>query len=338
MNKWTNVALHATFWILFFVVPYLLQPGFEGGGRRGPAIQPSSLYFNLVKCIFWMGVFYLNSSLLVPQLVYKRKYVAYGLALLASLLALSMLEYSYFSMFRVRARFRLNSFLMFNIFPFLFIVAASTVYRMFLDKAKEQRTSKERESETLKSELSFLRSQISPHFMFNVINNIVALARKKSDLVEPSLIKLSSLMRYFIYESNEEKVSIHKEIEYLQSYIDLQQQRFGNSVAIKFTTQEIDANYEIEPMLLIPFVENAFKHGVVADGIIEIELSAKSHVLHFKVVNNYNEIDPGIKDETSGIGLANVKRRLNLLYKNNHSLLIDKKDGLFTVSLEIKLK
>src|SRR5205085_7019396 len=113
---------------------------------------------------------------------------------------------------------------------------------------------------TLKSELSFLRSQISPHFMFNVINNIVALARKKSDLVEPSLIQLSQLMRYFLYDSNAEKVPLEKEVKYLENYIALQQQRIGNNI-IKLNISGVHGGYEIEPMLLIPFVENAFKHG-----------------------------------------------------------------------------
>jgi LytS/YehU family sensor histidine kinase len=215
-------------------------------------------------------------------------------------------------------------------------VAAATAYRMFLDKVRSEQRNKEKEAENLKSELSFLRSQISPHFLFNVINNIVALARKKSDLVEPSLIDLSSLLRYFLYESNAEKVSLEKEIGYLQSFIDLQQLRFGKDVQVRFNAAGIESGYEIEPMLLIPFVENAFKH-MEQNGPVDIQLRVNGNVLLFSISNPYNEKNVATKDDTSGIGLANVRRRLNLLYEKSHTLQISSDKGWFTVSLELKL-
>jgi LytS/YehU family sensor histidine kinase len=166
---------------------------------------------------------------------------------------------------------------------------------------------------------------------------MVALARKHSDQLEPSLIKLSSLMRYMLYEADEDLVSLESEVEYLHSYIDLQMQRFGNKVSVKLDFSEIDANYEIEPMLLIPFVENAFKHGVsgLEDAMIEIELKAIKNQLLFVVSNKYNNQLEEIKDKTSGIGLANVKRRLQLLYQSNYQLKIENANNLFTVSLHI---
>jgi len=338
-NRWVNIALHTAFWILFFLVPFLLQPSFQKNtlGERPVHPEVRSFYFNLMKCFFWMALFYVNTFFFVPRFVYKRKYFSYILSLVLVLVLLSGLEVSFFIIVDDNAHFKISGFLMFNLFPFLFIVASGTAYRMFLDKIAEENKSKEKEAENLKSELSFLRSQISPHFMFNVINNIVALARKKSDLVEPSLIKLSSLMRYFLYESNAEKVPLEKEVEYLESYISLQQQRFGKNVVINLSTEGVTNNYEIEPMLLIPFVENAFKHGNLHKGPTDIKLRVKNGELHFSVVNPYSEKLNEIKDETSGIGLANVQRRLNLLYGKRHSLLIAKKDGQFLVSLELKL-
>src|SRR4029078_9561482 len=141
------------------------------------------------------------------------------------------------------------------------------------DRIYNERISREKETENLKTELSFLRSQVSPHFMFNIMNNMVALARKRSELLEPSLIKLSALLRYMLYET-EEKVPLQKEVEYLQSYIDLQKQRFGKGVAIHTCLQQVDDTYQIEPMLLIPFVENAFKHGtgLIDKAEIDVEL------------------------------------------------------------------
>ena len=175
--------------------------------------------------------------------------------------------------------------------------------------------------------------------MFNVLNNMVALARKQSDQLEPSLIKLSSLMRYMLYETDTSKVPLEKEIEYLQSYIDLQQQRFGRNVVLNVKFQNPDCRYEIEPMLLIPFVENAFKHGtgIIENAQIDIELKGEKNILQFTVRNKYNGTSHEVKDRTSGIGLPNVKRRLNLLYNKQHTLLITKKEPWFTVSLQLNL-
>ncbi len=175
--------------------------------------------------------------------------------------------------------------------------------------------------------------------MFNVLNNMVSLARKKSELLEPSLIKLSSLMRYMLYETDEEKVPIEKETEYLQSYIDLQQQRYGKKVSINVNLYPPDRNYFIEPMLLIPFVENAFKHGtgLIENAHIDIDMKAKNNILYFSVTNKYDAASQEIKDKASGIGLANVKRRLELLYPLHHELYINKEDNLFAVSLKINI-
>lgn len=210
---------------------------------------------------------------------------------------------------------------------------------MTRDRLRADKLAKENENENLKTELSLLRSQVSPHFMFNVLNNMVSLARKKSDILEPSLIKLSSLMRYMLYETNEEKVSLEKEIDYLHSYIDLQQQRFGKKLTVNVTIDAVDGQYQIEPMLLVPFVENAFKHGtgLIEDSIIEINLSAQRNILQFTVRNKYDPLSKDIKDTSSGIGLNNVMRRLNLLYANEHTLLITKENNWFVVSLQIKI-
>jgi LytS/YehU family sensor histidine kinase len=198
----------------------------------------------------------------------------------------------------------------------------------------------EKQNENLKTELSLLRSQVNPHFMFNVLNNMVALARKQSDLLEPSLIKLSSLMRYMLYETGEQKVSLEKETEYLQSYIDLQLQRFGKKLTVNVDLKTADKRYEIEPMLLIPFVENAFKHGtgLMEQAQIDISLSALNNRLFFNVKNNYDPASQEIKDDASGIGLANVQRRLELLYDHNHQLDISRNGHTFSVSLQIQLE
>jgi LytS/YehU family sensor histidine kinase len=179
---------------------------------------------------------------------------------------------------------------------------------------------------------------VSPHFLFNVLNNMVAMARLRSDLLEPSLIRLSGLMRYMLYESDEAKVPLSREVEYVNSYIELQRMRYAKSLAIRAQLDPGD-NQLIEPMLLIPFIENAFKHGtgIIEDPVIEIGLKISEGLVDFRVRNKYIPGAEEAKDKTSGIGLVNVIRRLNLLYEQKHILSIDRENGWFTVSLQIKL-
>jgi LytS/YehU family sensor histidine kinase len=224
------------------------------------------------------------------------------------------------------------------VFQLLFIVAIGISYRFLSDNMTDQEVKKEEENERLKSELSFLRSQISPHFMFNVLNSVVSLSRRKPEMVEPVVIKLSELMRYMIYETSDSKVSIDKEFSYLESYIELQRLRFGNDIKIDFKHKLSSSPSSIEPMLLIPFVENAFKHGVgmVQDPSIEIELNDDKKSLFFSVSNKVSKQNSEIKDGSSGIGLANVRRRLELLYPDQHDLTISEKEDRYLVELKIK--
>ena len=231
-----------------------------------------------------------------------------------------------------------NSFF-FNLPTFVLTLAVSTAYEFMRDKAKADQQNQQRQEENLKTELSFLRSQVSPHFIFNVLNNMVALVRMKSDQLEPTIINLSSLMQHMVYETDEEKVLLQKEVDYLQSYIDLQRQRFGAKLNLKISLKVPEEDYSIEPMLLIPFVENAFKHGVglIKDPEIDIDLFTKNGLLYFSVRNRFNPDTKEVRDKTSGIGLANVRRRLNLLYGNDHQLLVTRDNNWFLVSLQLKL-
>lgn len=348
-KKWAVVMLHTLVWIFLFSIPFLLRPSMNSKEHSDEAQSATALLRYVINDLIYVGFFYLNATWLVPRFIYRRKYKEYAGAVITCFAALLLVTWLVFFQLFKSANFNLPGHILFNFFLFLFFLAGSTAYCLIKDRIQNERLSHKKETENLKTELSFLRSQVSPHFMFNIMNNMVALARKKSDLLEPSLIKLSALLRYMLYET-EEKVSLQKEIEYLQSYIDLQKQRFGNNVNIKSCMHKIDKSYEIEPMLLIPFVENAFKHGTgfvtkvpgsslvlynIAE--IDIELTAENNELRFVVKNRYSEDLSEPKDKTSGIGLTNVNRRLDLLYRNRHSLNIEKKDGWFIASLQITL-
>lgn len=338
-KKWVATSLHVLFWILFFVSPYLLRPVMNDDTPAGlPRRDYGFYYLYFLNNFLRLLLFYGNAYLFIPRLIYKRKIGQYLLMMLLALGTMLVWDRFFFNLLIEGREHRIWNFFVFNLFPFFFIIISSTAYRMIRDRIEENQRNNNKETENLKTELLFLRSQVSPHFMFNVLNNMVALARKGSDQLEPSLIKLSSLIRYMLYETKD-KVSLYKEIEYLQSYIDLQQQRFGKKVMINVCMNNIDAYYEIEPMLLIPFVENAFKHGtgLVENAEINIELNATKKILTFLVRNRFNPDSMDTKDADSGIGLPNVQRRLNLLYGHNHSLLINEYDNWFTVSLQLNL-
>ncbi len=342
-SRWYNkkaltIMLHISCWGILFALPFLLRPSF-GSQREMILLNKDSLrYLNIINRIIWIGLFYFNANIIVPHIIYKKRFWTYAGVLLLIFSVLFLIDWFLFTVLTSNLIYYVKNFFSFNFFPILFILASSTAFRMIIDRLKEDRLQKDKENENLKTELSLLRSQVSPHFMFNIMNNMVALARKKSDLLEPSLIKLSSLLRYMLYETDE-KVALQKEIEYLQSYIDLQRQRFGNNVQIKACMEKVSDHYEIDPMLLIPFVENAFKHGtgLIENAQIDIELRTEKNMLSFSVRNKFNESSGEVKDQSSGIGLTNVQRRLALLYGNKHSLLITKQDSWFIISLQIVL-
>jgi LytS/YehU family sensor histidine kinase len=185
-------------------------------------------------------------------------------------------------------------------------------------------------------ELQFLKSQLNPHFLFNSLNNIYSLAYQKSEKTADAILKLSDIMRYMIYESNEGWVSLEKEVEYLQNFIELQKLRVKDSASVLFHTQGDIDGQKIVPLILIAFVENAFKHGVVNDANdpIQINLIANKQILHFTVRNQKSKAN---KDRLGGVGLSNVERRLQLLYPEKHKLTVENTPSHYTIKLILDL-
>lgn len=354
-NRSFVALVHVAGWAAFLLYPFFNTPRF-GGGPRGPGLPPGASMDGfrhhmppvdmeainnfripaLVYNIFILGFFYLNMYVLIPQVLIRRGWKLYTLTLVAGFLSI------YFVHGLIRDVFHFEWHrqpLTFSLFTFLTALALSTSLRLTSDRIKFERENKDRENEHLKSELSFLRSQVSPHFMFNVLNSLASLARKKSDQLESAIIQLSQLMRYMLYESGDRKVSLEREAEYLRSYIDLQKLRFGMDVRVHYNADIENRDMPIEPMLLIPFVENSFKHGIgmVNDPVIDIQLNATKHELNFVVKNKYNRVNDQSKDASSGIGLANVRRRLDLLYKDLYILKVSSEDSWFVVELKLIL-
>lgn len=342
------ILLHLLFWACLLALPILLGPSSQS---QNPEEIQRHFQWNLFFFVFGLAnipIFYINTEILIPKVLKRYNIVAYlAFLVIGYFIMVGLNDLIFDLLFRdivppQRPRGGGGGMKRFTylriVFQYLFIIAIGISYRFLADNLKEQEAKKEEENERLKSELSFLRSQISPHFMFNVLNSIVSLSRRKPENVEPVVIKLSELMRYMIYETSDSKVAISKEANYLESYIELQRIRFGNDIQIEFKSQIANVAGTIEPMLLIPFVENAFKHGVglIDKPTINIELIDNPTQLHFIVKNKTSNQPLEKKDDSSGIGLTNVRRRLELLYPTNHSLNISTLDNSYVVDLIIK--
>jgi hypothetical protein len=298
------------------------------------AIQRHSVLFNVVLIAF----FYLNMYLLVPRILTKKNWLYYAGGIVLCFLVVFALD-RLIDFVMIRDGFRPGRPVYFVVINFLLVFGLSTALRLTSDRIKFEREREQRENENLKSELSLLRSQVSPHFMFNVLNSLASLARKKSDRLEPVIIQLSQLMRYMLYDAGDKRMSINEEIDYLTNYIDLQKLRFGNDITIAFHTDVERGDQAIEPMLLIPFVENAFKHGtgLVMSPAIHIDLMSDDNTLNFVVRNKFSNAAQA-KDPSSGIGIQNVRRRLDLLYKDLYVLNLTQEESWFKVELKLKLK
>jgi two-component system LytT family sensor kinase len=323
-------GIHILVWVLFFVIMAVIfnDVKFDTG-------LPG--YFFTVTNFYHIALFYFNVYFLYPKLVTRKWWWLYPPAL--AILIIFSYYAKIFFLHLADPSFTLTHINCRIIFfpPFPFIIAG-IIFRIITGRIQREKLQKEQQAERLATELKFLRSQVSPHFLFNMMTNMVSLARQKSDLLEPSLIKLSDMLRYMLYEPGDEKFTVSNEIAYLKNYIELQQLRFGDDVAVEVQIENNQPDCFIEPMLLIPFVENAFKHGIgmVRNPYIKIYISIKEQTLFFSVINGYNKNNLS-KDKNSGIGLENVKHRLQLLYPGNYTLSIKDKDDVFKAELKLNL-
>lgn len=196
---------------------------------------------------------------------------------------------------------------------------------------------KQAHKEKINAELSYLKAQINPHFLFNTLNSIYSLAIQKSDETANAVVKLSGMMRYVLTESQNEFVSLQKELEYINNYIELQKIRLDPNVKLHFSVDGSINGKKIAPLILIPFIENAFKYGVNAEenSEIKIEISVNEAAINMFVRNNKVNIRPDPENK-SGLGIENTKSRLELLYPGKHYLTIDDNSTSFSVSLSIK--
>jgi len=336
-----KVLFNLILWGLWIGLP-LLSPVHQTHENEHPHAHANPEFSEHIwlELLTVVPLFYIITLILVPHVFKRFGVFAFFVSLfgvIALFFGIQTLYHLYFLPFDEHKGF----FDPQGIFPLIMISGIASTYGLLLEFINFEAEKEERSNEQLKSELSFLRSQISPHFIFNILNSIVYLIRTKADKqAEDVTIRLSSLMRYMLYDSDQSMVPLDRELEYLRNYVDLQRMRFEGDVAIEFDVMGTVRGCKIEPMLLIPFVENAVKHGVsfVKDPFIAIKFSIDHGQLIFHVKNKKGKIKDDIKDDSSGIGLKNVLRRLELLYPQQHKITIRDTDEEFEVDLQITLQ
>ena len=336
-SRYIVTLIHIGFWILFFIFPFLLST------------TPNYGSFNVMESLIYTAVlalfFYANTLVLIPKLLGRKKVNLYILSILLIIAAIVGLrvfvEYQLNSEMFEKSWF-LGKIITDSIFSSLIVITVGGGLKITKEWFKNERLKKEIESEKLVAELALMKSQINPHFLFNTLNNIRSLVRKNSPNSDAAIIKLSQLMRYMLYDAANDYVPLEKEIEYLKNYIDLQRLRLPEKVDIQFEIIENQKGHQIQPMLFIPFVENAFKHGVsyLEDSKVQLKLVVEKNELHFSIWNNMNirkdEQQHMKTEERAGFGLKNIQQRLEYLYPDEHELKINTEHGIFSVDLWIK--
>ena len=329
----TSTFYHVLFWLFMYIFLVLLTGNKD---QLGLIMIKSG-----VNIVLFILMAYINVNYLIPQLLSKGKTIQYVLALLLTAVAMTpiklVLFYLIYSHDVASQKYFLDNYHL-PMVELLLVGVASTIYKLFTDILYHQNRTRELERQNLTSELKFLKTQIDPHFFFNTLNSLYALSLKKSDRAPDTVLKLSNMMRYMLYECNDKTVSLEKEIEYIRNYIDLEAIRVPDRNVVNLTIEGDAANKQIMPLVFSPFIENSFKHGLntVDSGFIHIKLKIMDDHLFFRISNSYNAEAQNDKD-IGGIGLENVKRRLNLVYPDNHMLKIDKNASTYQIELYIKL-
>ncbi len=340
--------IHLIFWLPLTV--YLL---FTEDSLTFGVFNTSEKYYSIALIyglLFNAFFFYTTIYKVLPSFFKQRKYLKGILASLVFFVFISFLE-GLIDLIFISTIYESSNLAEINENPFSYVILGALLinspfiliaysYRFTKDWYINERIKHILKEEKLRSELQFLKSQINPHFLFNTLNNLFGIARKIDAMpVADGIAKLSNMMRYMLYDSEVDLVSLEKEVKYINDYIELQKLRIESLDNIDLNVNLTDYNTELKiaPLLLIPFVENAFKHGISIKekSEIKIELNTKGNTINFGVVNSINKFRKNRDDENSGFGLRNVQKRLDLLYPDNYSLKINEEIDKYQISLTI---
>lgn len=342
MQKKKNITIlsHVLVWVVLFSMPYLLSYGQEQEINRVIAHFWIPLVFSAI-------IFYFNYFVLIDRFLFPKKMVPFIviniICIVLFVFLKELIEDSYFAdLIKDRTEKNGEKKPPFNMFvyiqtlsymaPLLFSIAIKTTKRWVKIEAER----KEATNFKLKSELQHLHYQLQPHFFFNSLNNIYALVDISPEQAKTSIHSLSKLMRYMLYETNEELVPLSKEIDFMKKYIDLMKLRVSDKTVVQYQFPSEDTGIKIAPLLFISLIENAFKHGVSAskESIIQIHMTSHEQTVLFTIEND--NFPKKTDDKSgSGIGLPNIEKRLALLYPNKNNFKTFVKDNRFVAQLEL---
>lgn len=344
MNK--RIWLHITFWLAYMLLYAGVKVFFAGSSDM---VYPPLIRFGrffLLEMIFlpWKAIpFYVLFYVLIPRFLAKKEYlkIAFGFLLVlfvciigyrSMIVPVNQLYYNETPDFQIYSLKRIL-FSMTEILPAIALAATAKLLKSRISSLQKLEALQE---EKRAAELNFLKAQTNPHFLFNTLNNLYGLARKQDENTAPAIMKLANLMRYILYECQSEYIPISQEIEIIQAYIELEKLRYDDSLQVHFHQEIDDMQHAIAPLILLPFVENAFKHGAGENRFgtqINIKLQVAKGNLAFSITNS---IDQELKEVNEGVGLENVKRQLDLIYGENYNLELGSSETEFQVRLNIK--
>jgi Histidine kinase len=351
----SRTFIHITGWTIFFIAPLLFSPPNEFVSNIR---DTSNLESMAIRNILLMALFYVNLLYFTPVLLKNRGVTVFLLALISSVVAVSLLNWQIHHALseRFQPHFEQGPMPNFGFGPprpepmslagplfssfliTIMIVSVSTSIVLWDDWVKAKAEEQERAFQKVASELAILKLQISPHFLFNTLNNIRWLVRSKSDQAEEAIMKLSQLLRYILYQTDQDEILLTKEIDNLRDYIALHQMRLAIQQNLSFSFDGEPKDKQIVPLLFIPIIENFFKYGDFEDDFKnKVLLTIQGDHLVFKTENKILKKSGEVNKEESGIGLSNIRKRLQLHYPDHHVLTSLEKDGVFVQTLEILL-
>lgn len=338
-----RILMHILFWVGYVGYNLLIW-----GGQ----VEESTLENLIIEVALLpakMLAVYTTLYFLIPQFLLRKQYLNFSLGLILVMLISGILQRAvivwylyplyfpevdraFWALYKIAKQIvMINSLL-------LFAIAVKIIKYWYLQQQKNQ----ELEKEKIYSELRYLKTQVHPHFFFNTLNNLYGLTLSKSDTAPEVVLRLSDLMSYMLYDTNTQLVPLEKEINYIRNYIALEKLRFGKRFNVTFQMHGYASSVQIAPLLLLPFIENSFKHSInkeLEGAWVAVDLTIKGHNLEFKVENSVNKehLNGTEKRNTRGLGLKNVKRRLELQYPERYDLMILKEESEYLVVLRLDL-
>ena len=336
-----NKLKHWAFWFVYFVVNHVVfTPELFGW---------TNLLISALFAVHNAGTVYVTIDYSIPRLYRKEQYLLFSLSILATVLFFAfLLGLSLMAAFHLTSGHpaNLENIEQFHagFYPAIFwsnfsAVTLITIPYFILQRVELTRRNRQLEKEKLETELKLLKSQLNPHFLFNALNNIYFLIKKDPDTAAEALAGFSNLLRFQLYEANSDFVPLEKEIDYLQQYAEIAQLRKADSFKVNWKLPTETSGIEIAPLLLMPLIENAFKHSSNKNGETTISLTVEKKQIHFTIHNTKDAKSIGIDGfEEGGIGLANIKKRLAFIYPERHTLTISETDTAFKVDLKLLLK